>query len=183
MKNLQFILILFTVLSCSRERQKLKQESSFDLKRDIYSLSQKLNNGDTVFFQVALGVCISQCREYNTIFKKNDSILIQSTIVNIDPKNETKDLNSVLYIFNPNDTLNFENLFSSMKADIKDPKSIDGETIFEVRYHNDTLEYYPKNLVFVLSKISFYCKIKERLYPEENLFKPYLIYKPDSIEN
>lgn len=177
MKKLQTILILIIALACSNDNQKVNIESSFNLKRDIYNLSQKLNNGDTIFFEAALGACVSTCREINTLFKRNDSILIQSRIVDIYPNDETKELKKAHYIYSSKDTLNFENLFSSMKEDVRDRDSIDGQTIFEVRFQYDTLDFYPKNLVSVLRKIYFYSKIKERLYPEEE------IYKPDLIEN
>jgi hypothetical protein len=175
MKILQTILIVVTALACSSESQKVNNQSSFDLKRDIYNLSQKLNNGDTIFFEAALGVCVSTCREINAIFKSNDSILIQSKIVDIYPNDETKELKKAHYLYNSKDTLNFENLFYSMKEDVRVRDSIDGQTIFEVRFQNDTVDFYPKDLVSVLRQIYFYSKIKERLYPEEEIYKPVLI--------
>ena len=150
-------------------------KSTFNLKTDVYNFSEKLHNDDTLFFIAAIGVCASECREYNIITKENDKIFIQSIVKDILPDYQSKEINKIPYILNPNDTLNFENLFWSMKDDISEKNAHIGKSIYEVIYKYDTIEFYPKSLSSVLRKIHFYSKIKERLYPDETIYKPEMI--------
>jgi len=164
---------------CSQKPHNKRQLSTFSLERDIYHFSEKMNNGDTLYLTASIGACFDYTIEYNTIFKKNDSVFIQSRLENLPLANTTKTLPQKLYTYNQRDTLNFENLFYSLRNDITRPKKNEHNT-FQVIFNKDTIEFVCKNLMVHLEKASFYKRIKERFYPSETTFKPFekVVYKP-----
>jgi hypothetical protein len=170
------IALLSLIISCSEQKEKRSRvaPSTFKLDKDLYHFSERMINGDTIIFNAMMGVCESHCMERNLIFKINDSVLIQSVIEDIYPSGDSKTLPRVQYKFNANDTLNFENLLTSLSQDRTNLKN-NGQFIYQTIYKQDTIEFVPKNLILVLDKIRYYEIIKARLYPNEKLFKPDIV--------
>lgn len=174
MKKITITLIVFTLFfGCSRSRERIinKTRHGFDLKTDIYNFSNKLENGDTIILNAKLGVCMSYCNEHNLIFKENNRIFIKSIIRDIYPNNDSLILGKAEYKFEVSDSLNFENLFNSLRNNTIRPYKSTSYT-YQVIYKTDSLEFYPGNLINVLMKIRYYNKIKERIYPDLKKFKP-----------
>jgi len=173
MRYFTLIIILLSIfLSCSEKKEKKSRvtPSTFNLDKDLYHFSEKMDNGDTLIFNAMLGVCTSHCMERNLIFRINDSIIIQSVIEDIYPSGDSKTLPRVQYKFNVNDTLNFENLLTSLRQDTTNLRN-NGHFIYQAIYKQDTIEFIPKNLILVLNKIRYYEIIKARIYPNEKLFQ------------
>jgi hypothetical protein len=177
MKNVTLFIIGFVlILGCSRseKRKYTESKSSFDLRKDIYNFSEKMENGDTIILNAKIGVCLSYCNEHNSLWKEKGKIFIQSEIKDIYPNNDSLKLGRTEYTFDKNDSLNFENLFISLKD--KSIKPNEGkEYTFQIIYKYDTIEFFPGNLVLILQNISYYNGIKGKIYPDENFFKPDLL--------
>lgn len=175
MKNLTLIILGFALfIGCSEKRERKVNGliSSFDLEKDIYNFSEKMNNGDTLILKARLGVCTSNCHEHNLIYKINDKIYIQSVIEDIDyGEDKSKILERTPYEYKRNDSLNFENLFSKQKNNRIKPKD-NGDYTFVVINKTDTIVYRGENLIVTLGLIKHYSLIKERIYPNEKIFQP-----------
>ena len=174
MKNVVLLIIGFAlILGCSEKNAKKINESisSFDLKKDIYNFSEKMENGDTLILNAELSVCTSESHDSNLIFKLNDSVFIQSLIEEMSPRKLTITLKKTQYKFLNNDTLNFENLFTSLKDNRTQPKYHKHYT-FEIIHKMDTVKFYSENLIKILKHLEYYYRIKERIYPNETYFKP-----------
>jgi len=167
------LLIMLIATGCSHKKVTPIKESlsTFILDKDIYDFSNKLNNGDTIFFNAMLGVCVSDCIEKNTIYKLDNKVYIKSTICDIYPTGDSMNLESVPYLYNESDSLNFEKLLYSLNENRIKPNDY-SRFIYQIIFNQDTIEFYPTNLIMSLRKIQYYSKIKERLYPSEEFFKP-----------
>jgi hypothetical protein len=177
MRYLTFLIIGFIFcFGCSRtvEKKNNATKSSFDLKKDIYNLSERMEEGDTIILNANLGVCTSYCNEHNLLWKENGIIYIMSKIKEIDPNNDSISLGKTEYRFEKFDSLNFENLFSLLKDKTIKPDNSTSYT-FQTIYKRDTLEFYPGNLVRILEKTYYYNCIKGRIYPNEKFFKPVIL--------
>ncbi|GAT62145.1 hypothetical protein [Paludibacter jiangxiensis] len=179
MKLFPILFVMFIFFGCSQKPNNKRQLSTFSLERDIYRFSEKMNNGDTLYLTASIGACFDYTIEYNTIFKKNDSVFIQSRLENLPLANTTKTLPQKLYTYNQRDTLNFENLFYSLRNNITRPKKNEHNT-FQVIFNKDTIEFVCKNLMVHLIKTDYYKRINMRIYSHEeiiNLFEK-VVYKP-----
>jgi len=176
---MRFTLIIFLALcllfiSCTDKNEKKTSAITFDLYNDLYNFSEKMRNGDTILINAMIGVCTSNCKEFNTVFKLNDSVFIQSTVVDIFPNGESKSLIKTYYSVEKNDTLNFENFFSYVKTTSIEPDPASSCTLQAI-YKKDTIEFFANNLVKFLKQIDYYNRIKARIYPDEEVFKPEIV--------
>lgn len=173
------LLPVFIFFGCSQKPDNKRQLSTFSLERDIYRFSEKMNNGDTLYLTASIGACFDYTIEYNTIFKKNDSVFIQSRLENLPSPNTKKTLPKKLYVYHQGDSLNFENLFYSLRKDVTKAKKNEHNT-FQVIFNGDTIEFVCKNLMVHLRKTDYYKRINARIYPSETTFKPFekVVYKP-----
>ncbi|WP_426477148.1 hypothetical protein ACP3T3_18030 [Chryseobacterium sp. CBSDS_008] len=70
MKKPFFIILLLSLFSC-------KHESKFDLHKDIYHFSDKMENGDTVKIITDLSACMFFASETYTFTKQNDTLFLE----------------------------------------------------------------------------------------------------------
>jgi hypothetical protein len=169
-----FLIFLFVALlsGCSQKSKPKMIQSSLKLEKDIYRFSEKMSNGDTIYLNASIGACLDQSMENNIITKENDSVFIQSKIEGTPSATEAISLPKTFYNWVKTDTLNFENLFYSLRGNITKPKKHIQNT-FQVIYKKDTIEFVCKNLMDHLDKTAYYKQIKERIYPAtyQNLFR------------
>jgi hypothetical protein len=171
LKKINLIIVcLAFIIGCTGNKSKVSK-TEFSLRKDLSRFSEKLNNGDSLRFNAMLGVCESECMEHNLIFKQNDSVFIQSYIENIYPHDESKTLEKVLYKYVKTDTLNFEDLFLSIK-DLESNHKDKTQYTFQAIFKQDTIGFHGNSLVSILRILDYYNEIKRRLYPDEVLYKP-----------
>jgi|WetSurMetagenome_2_1015567.scaffolds.fasta_scaffold01666_5 hypothetical protein len=174
MKKLIILTIGFALLfSCSEKKEKTVEilGHSFNLEKDIFNFSDSMRNGDTIFLNAKMGVCLSHCEEHNIIYKLNDSIFIQSKYVETSPRNYAKDIEKTLYKYNKSDTLNLEDLITSIRGN-RTKRNYYIKYTYQVIYKRDTIEFFTYGLISTLKKMEYYNRIKERIYPNEELYKP-----------
>ena len=183
MKSVFVLPIVFCLLlnCCTEKKDKKTSAITFNLREDMYNFSNKMRNGDTILINTILGVCTSNSMEYNTVFKQNDSVFIQSIITDIYPSGESKILQRAHYSLT-NDTLNFESFFSFVKANSIE-NNMDSSFTLQVIHKRDTVEIFAENLVKVLNQISYYMQVKRRIYPDEEVFKPDMITEEPILDN
>lgn len=70
MKNIFTFLCLTLLVSC-------KNESKFDLEKDLYNFSEKMENGDTLTITTDLSACMFFGFEIYTFTKRNDSLFLK----------------------------------------------------------------------------------------------------------
>ena len=175
------IVICLLLICCTQNKDKQTSVITFNLREDMYNFSNKMRNGDTILINTILGVCTSNSMEYNTVFKQNDSVFIQSIITDIFPSGESKTLHRAHYSI-ANDTLNFESFFSFVKANSIE-NDMDSSYTLQVIHKRDTVEFFAENLVKALNQISYYMQVKGKIYPEEEVFKPDMITEGPILSN
>lgn len=161
MKKISILLILFVVFSC-------KKESKFNLRRDIYDFSNKMENSDTLVIRANLSACLSSHSEKLILIKKQDKIHLSNEID--DDFFGEKKLKNVIYNFNSKDTLNLENLFLKVR---KDTILQSNQRYFiQAIYKRDTISFTTQNLSEKLMKGGHFGLIMRRLYPNEEVYQP-----------
>lgn len=100
-----FILLALSILfSC-------KNESKFDLEKDLYEFSEKMENGDTLEVNVDHSACMFAAYERYNFVKENDTLYLEthSEISSFEKQQQT--LPRIIYPFKRNNSLSFENYF------------------------------------------------------------------------
>jgi len=70
MKRSVFLLTMLLLLSC-------KHESKFDLEKDLYQFSQKMENGDSLEVRVNHSACLLAAFENYTFIKENNTLYVE----------------------------------------------------------------------------------------------------------
>lgn len=63
--------MIFIVLSC-------KRESKFNLEKDLFQFSEKMENADTIEITANLSACLSSGFEKYMFVKENDSLFLET---------------------------------------------------------------------------------------------------------
>ncbi|NBG67407.1 hypothetical protein [Acidiluteibacter ferrifornacis] len=144
-----------------------------------------MQENDTVYLLANVSACMVWQVEMNHLFKKNDTIYVETYLNGdfIDSSNSY--LAKVPYVITLTDSLNFENLFTYL-----DLKNINDEKInsnvITVIHNLDTVKYYSNGLGDHLYNIEYYNSIKRRIYPNASIYQPIELIQPpipDSANN
>jgi aminoglycoside N3'-acetyltransferase len=163
------MIILCLTVSCSNPTN--KQEHRFDLKKDLYDFSTRMNESDTLIIRANLSLCISQRHEKNIIFKKNKKLFI-TTIIDkdyLEPKD--RELGTVKYQYIKTDSLNFEDLFQFLENKGATKKSELNSPTFTVVYKKDSIEFYSDKMKDFIEDTKYYREIQIRRYPESKVYQ------------
>lgn len=131
------IILLFALLivfSC-------KRESKFDLEKDLYQFSEKMENGDTLEVYVNLSACMFAASERYNFVKENDTLYLEthSEISSFEKQQQT--LPKIIYPFKPKNSLSFENYFKYLKNENRAKREY-GSSLVTVYYPNKNQRQY-----------------------------------------
>ncbi len=159
-----------------------KTPSKFNLIKDIFEFSDKMENHDTLIIDANLSVCESEIFEKNVLIKENNKILIKTYRFeqNYQPEDDTLIFETTLYSYSNNDSLNFENLFEYMSKTERENKDINN-IIFTISFKSDTIQYFSNGINDIIESTMYYNLIKRRIYPNIKVYLP--IVKPEKSKD
>lgn len=171
MKNYIVLLPIFWLLvSCNAydEESPIAANPQFHLATDVYKLQQTLPEGDTLFINVDLSLCVASGYDKLYITKKKDELYIVG-------KGAYSFGAGITYFTLPTKSLDythsrkvlFNNLFDYLKEN--EPET-EGHTFLEIQYRTDTLRYKSNGLGDKGAKIDEYVEVMQAIYPEEECY-------------
>ena len=163
------MIILCLTVSCSNPTN--KQEHRFDLKKDLYDFSTRMNESDTLIIRANLSLCISQRHEKNIIFKKNKELFITTIIDETYLDEKDRELGTIKYQYIKTDSLNFENLFHFLENKRATKSSGFNRPTFTVVYKQDSIEFYSDKMKDFIEDTKYYREIQIRRYPEAKAYQ------------
>jgi hypothetical protein len=149
-----------------------KHESRFDLEKDLYQFSQKMENGDTLKIKVDHSACMFAAFENYNFVKQNDTLFLEthSEISSFEKQQHT--LSKVPYFINANNSLSFENFFKYLEKENKPQRNNDSPLV-TVHYSNknQTKYFNDDGLRDKFEKLDKLFLIREKLYPNDKFFE------------
>lgn len=162
MKNKILFLIIFTSFSC-------KRESKFNLEKDLYQFTEKMENGDTIEIVADLSACMFSGSEKYAFVKENDSIFLETfSESSFEQKSQT--LPKMFYPIKAKDSLSFENYFKYLK---RNDIVVRPRPLINILYKNKHQSYVfsDSDLSDKFTKLDRLHLIRKKLYPKDNFFK------------
>jgi hypothetical protein len=164
-KKTILLLALSILFSCNRE-------SKFDVEKDLYQFSEKMENGDTLEVYVNLSACMFAASERYNFLKENDTLYLEthSEISSFEKQQQT--LPRIIYHFKPNNSLSFENYFKYLKNKNRAKRECDS-SLLTVYYPNKNQRQYfnDDGLGDKFTKLDKLSLIRKRLYPNDKFFE------------
>ncbi|WP_210148839.1 hypothetical protein [Chryseobacterium scophthalmum] len=165
MKKATFLLALSILFSCNNE-------SMFDLEKDLYQFSEKMENGDTLEVYVNLSACMYAASERYNFVKENDTLYLEthSEISSFEKQQQT--LPKIIYPFKLNNSLSFENYFKYLKNENRAKREY-GSSLVTVCYPNKNQRQYfnDDGLGDKFTKLDKLSLIRKKLYPNDKFFE------------
>ncbi|GAA5094610.1 hypothetical protein GCM10023210_26360 [Chryseobacterium ginsengisoli] len=165
MKRFILLFCLSLLLSC-------KHESKFNLEKDLYQFSEKIENGDTIEINVDYSACMYFAHEVFTFVKQNDTLFLQThSEINSFGKRE-QNLPKTFYNIPASDQLSFENYFKYLKKENK-PKEDFRSPLVVIYYKNrdQSKSFFDDGLQDKFKKLDKFALIREKIYPNDTFFK------------
>ena len=165
MKALIPLLFLSLLFSC-------KHESKFDLEKDLYQFSEKMENGDTVEVNINYSACMYSAYEVFTFIKQNDTTFFQSHSEINSFESIKQDLQKRVYKFQDLSELSFENYFKYLEKENK-PKTDTNSPLVIVYYKNraQSKAFYDDGLEDKFKKLDRFALVRKKIYPTDTFFK------------
>lgn len=165
MKKIILLFALSIIFSCNRE-------SKFDLEKDLYQFSEKMENGDTLEVYVNLSACMFAASERYNFVKENDTLYLEthSEISSFEKQQQT--LPRIIYSFKPHNSLSFENYFKYLKNENRAKREY-GSPLVTIYYPNKNQRQYfnDDGLDDKFKKLDKLSLIRKRLFPNDNFFE------------
>ena len=163
MKNKILFLLIFTLLSC-------KRESKFNLEKDLYQFTEKMENGDTVEISADLSACMYTGKEKYTFTKQSDSLFIETFSEAGSFEKKSQILPKMFYPIKAKDSLSFENYFDYLK---KNEVPVRQRPLITIFYKNKYQSYIfsDSDLSDKFNKLGNLNLIRKKLYPKDDFFK------------
>lgn len=162
MKKFSFIILIFSLLSC-------KKEHEFDLNKDLYQFSEKMENGDTVKIKTNFPACTYFAFEEYTFTKQNDTLFVEK-YSREDPSDRQQKLAKMMYKIKADDPLSFENYFKYLKKTDTIDKN-DDWALVSVTYKNQRKRFYASNLRDQFEKIDTLNPVRKKIYPNDTFLQ------------
>lgn len=174
-KKALFIIFSFSLFSCKHERK-------FDLNKDLYHFSEKMENGDTVKIMTDLSACMFFAFETYTFTKQNDTLFLEkySEAASYDKKTQT--LPKRIYKVKASDPLSFENYLKFLNKEDK-PHEKGDFPLVTVTYKKQSRKFYDDGLRDKFMKHDSLFLVKENMYPKDTFFKQETPPPPPTIKN
>ncbi|MGO4707540.1 hypothetical protein AB4Y90_00205 [Chryseobacterium sp. 2TAF14] len=165
MKNALAFLALSILFSC-------KQQSKFNLEKDLYQFSEKMENDDTLKIDINHSACMFAAFETYTFTKRHDTLFLEtySEISSFEKRQQT--LPKIIYDFKPNDSQSFENYFKYLKEENR-PSRESRSPLVSVYYPNKNQRQYfnDDGLDDKFKKLDKLFLIRKKLYPRDKFFE------------
>lgn len=165
MKKCLSFFIFLLLLSCQRE-------SNFDLEKDLYQFSDKMENGDTVEISVNHSACLFLSHELYTFIKQKDTVFLQtySEISSFEKREQT--LPKIVYHVSNKNQLSFEYYFKYLSKENK-PKTETNSPIVRIYYKNKAQlkSFYSDDLRDKFEKLDRFGLLRKKIYPNDTFFK------------
>jgi hypothetical protein len=163
--KLSFTLLALSLLfSC-------QQESQFDLEKDLYQFSEKMENGDTIEVNVNHSACLFLSHEIYTFSKQHDTVFLQthSEISSFEKKEQT--LPKIVYNLKHKNKLPFETYFKYLNKENK-PKAETNSPLVIVYYKNKAQSeaFYDDGLQDKFEKLDRFALLRNEIYPNDTFF-------------
>ena len=158
MRILTFSIILtLTLCSCHHE-------SRFDLDKDLYQFSEKMENGDTLKIKTELSQCTFFAFEEYTFIKQNDSLYVEKHSEEGSGRKQT--LPKTLYQIKADDPLSFENYFKYLrKSDTIEKKG--NWPYVSITYKKQRKFFYKTDLRDSFEKVDSLKPVRKNIYPKD----------------
>jgi len=165
MKRSFFLLTMLLLLSC-------KRESKFDLEKDLYQFSRKMENGDSLEVRVNHSACIFVAFENYTFIKENDTLYVETLSEISSFKKQQQSLSKIPYSINPKDSLSFDFFFKYMERENKSARK-NYPPIVTVYYRNKSQTKYfnDEGLKDKFEKLDKLLSVRAKLYPNDHFFE------------
>ena len=166
MKKAIFLLVLSILFSCNNE-------SKFDLEKDLYQFSEKMENGDTLEVGINYSACMFAAFETYTFFKQNDTLFLEthSEISSFEKQQQT--LPRIVYPFKPNNFFSFENYFKYLKEENRAKRKYSSSSLVTVYHPNkNQIQYFNDDGLYdKFKKLDKLSLIRKKLYPYDKFFE------------
>lgn len=166
MKSFIFLFSLWFIFSCKQH------ESKFDMKKDLYQFSEKMENGDTIVVNIDYSACMYSAHEVFTFTKQNNTTYLQTHSEINSFGNRKQDLPKTVYNIRSSDQLSFENYFKYLKRRNK-PKKETGSPLVTVSLKNRPYSeaFYDDSLEDKFEKLEQFSLVRKNIYPLDRFFK------------
>ncbi|WP_160138865.1 hypothetical protein [Chryseobacterium sp. c4a] len=162
MKKHYFIILAFSLLSC-------KKEHKFDLDKDLYQFSEKMENGDTVTINTNLSACTFFAFETYTFIKQNDTLFLEKYSQIDTGGKKTQTLPKIIYKIKARDPLSFENYLKYLNKENRIEQNTNFPLV-SVNYKNQKHNFYDDGLRDRFIKLDSLLRVKENIYPKDTFF-------------
>ncbi|MDW9382206.1 hypothetical protein [Chryseobacterium sp. JV558] len=175
MRNLLITILLLSLYSC-------KNESKFDLNKDLYHFSERMENGDTIKIKTDLSACMFFAFEVYTFTKQNDTLFLEKYSEESSHDKSSQTLPKIIYKVKAGDPLSFENYLKFLNKEDK-PYEKGDFPLVTVTYKNQSRKFYDDGLRDKFMKHDSLFTVRENIYPKDTFFKHKAPPPPPIIKN
>lgn len=165
MKISIFLILLLALFSC-------KHESKFNLEKDLYQFSDKMENGDTLEIKTDLSACAFFAYEVYTLTKRNDTLFLETySEINTFGKS-SQVLPKSIYRVSSKSDFSFENFFKYLKKH-NTPVREYSRPLVTINYKNkiQSHQFYDADLRDKFDKLDKFSEVRKNIYPKDSFFK------------
>ncbi|SIR29867.1 hypothetical protein [Chryseobacterium sp. RU33C] len=174
-KRLPLTILSFSLFSC-------QHESQFDLNKDLYHFSERMENGDTVRIMTDLSACMFFASETYTFTKQHDTLFLEKYSEITSYGKTTQTLPKIPYKVKASDPLSFENYLKFLNKEDK-PHEKGDFPLVTVTYKKQNRKFYDDGLQDKFMKHDSLFAVKENIYPKDPFFKQEAPPPPTIIKN
>jgi len=162
-RNSLITILLLSLYSC-------KHESKFDLNKDLYHFSERMENGDTIKIKTDLSACMFFAFEVYTFIKQNDTLFLEKYSEESSHNKSSQTLPKIIYKIKAGDPLSFENYLKFLNKEDK-PYEKGDFPLVTVTYKNQSRKFYDDGLRDKFMKHDSLFIVRENIYPKDTFFK------------
>lgn len=162
MRILTSIILTSVLYSCHHE-------SKFDLDKDLYQFSEKMENGDTLKIKTDLSQCTFFAFEEYTFIKQNDSLYVEKHSEEGSGRKQT--LPQIPYNIKADDPLSFENYFRYLKKSDTIEEE-DNWPYVSITYKKQRKFFYKTDLRDSFEKMDSLQPVRKNIYPKDTFLHP-----------
>lgn len=169
MKKLSFIILIFSLFSC-------KPEHKFNLDKDLYQFSEKMENGDTVKIKTNLSACTYFAFEEYTFTKQNNTLFVEK-YSEVEDRKQTS--SKIIYKIKSSDPSSFEKYFKYLSKENRFPHE-NQPPMVSIYYKGNLKNFYANGFADIFTKQDSLAVVRKRLYPNDTFLQ---IEEPAPLKN
>ncbi|WP_426276054.1 hypothetical protein ACN9MN_14575 [Chryseobacterium sp. S-02] len=166
MKSFIFLFSLCFIFSCKQH------ESKFDIEKDLYRFSEKMEEGDTIVININYSACMYSAHEIFTFTKQKDITYIQTHSEINSFEHKEQNLPKIIYKIRPSAPLSFESYFKYLKRRNR-PKKETRSPLVTISLKNRPYSeaFYDDGLEDKFEKLDQFSLVRKNIYPVDRFFK------------